>query len=193
MPTREFVQKKPPIQDMAISKQKLNEDELLSLKKQKKLNSKYRLGCFMLVVLIVIPIIYFSGVLHNEDYSDIIFLGFGLFGIIFTFIISSLSDITFENDLQEKEKYVGTSSIKNKKRVEDDENSSVDYLITFEDWRIGTKYISEEYWNLVEVGNVFYVEQATNSGFVFRLECNGTDYTKALFSNVFSADGSFMG
>ena len=66
--------------------------------------------------------------------------------------------------------------VKKKEYFYDNENNSESHIITFDEWRIGQKSFKKEYWNKVNEGDEFYVEQATNSGFTLKLEKENTDF-----------------
>ena len=50
------------------------------------------------------------------------------------------------------------------------------FMITFNDWRIGNNRFEEEYWNDIKVNDVFFIEQAVNSGLVLKITKNNTDF-----------------
>jgi len=90
--------------------------------------------------------------------------------------MGSLKDVNFYNDLKEKQKYVGTVKVKKKEYFYDDESNYESYVVNFDEWRIGNKSFKEDFWNIINEGDEFYVEQAVNSGFILKLEKDKKDF-----------------
>ncbi|QOG01557.1 hypothetical protein [Flavobacterium sp. MDT1-60] len=95
-------------------------------------------------------------------------------------LLGTLRDTNYDNDLNERKKYVGLVKVKKKEYFYDNENNSESHIITFDEWRIGEKSFKKEYWNKIIEGDEFYVEQAANSGFLFKLEKENTDFKTRL-------------
>ncbi len=159
---------------MAIIKIAFTKEDTQLVKNKIKANSTIRLlisGFSLLVLLIVYLAV-------NFDASNSTFYHFRIAIIIINafLILGSLRDANLYNDLKEKQKYVGTVKIKKKDYFYDRENNSELHQVTFDEWRIGEKSFKKEFWNDVNEGDEFYVEQAANSSLVLKLEKENIDF-----------------
>ena len=159
---------------MAITKVSLTKADIESLKGKKKSNLKLRLGISFFSLLILL-IAYVS---VGFDSSNSNFYFFKIIAIVINafLLLGVLIDANYDNDLREKQKYVGLVKVKKKEYFYDSENNSESHIITFDEWRIGQKSFKKEYWNKINEGDEFYAEQATNSGFTLKLEKENIDF-----------------
>lgn len=157
---------------MALTKTSFTNTD--AVKSKKKSNSKIRIWISFfsfLILLIVYLSLGFDTSTSPFDFFKIIVIVINAF-----LIISALRDTNYNTDLSEKQKYIGMVKVKKKEYFYDNDNNSESHIINFDDWRIGEKSFKEEYWNKINEGDEFYVEQATNSGVVFRLEKENIDF-----------------
>jgi hypothetical protein len=163
---------------MPLTKTSLTNTDIEAVKSKKKSNSKKRfwISFFSLLILLIV---YLSS---SFDTSGSFFNFFIIVVIVINsfLIISSLRDTNYNTDLSEKQKYLGLVKVKKKEYFYDNDNNSEMHIITFDDWRIGEKTFQVEYWNKINEGDEFYVEQAANSGVVFRLEKENIDFKTGL-------------
>ncbi|MBP4138634.1 hypothetical protein [Flavobacterium geliluteum] len=159
---------------MPITKAVLSKEDIESLKIKKKSKSKTRIlgSIFSLLVLLIVYLCV------GCDSSNSTFYFFRIFIIVINVFIfmGSLKDVNFYNDLKEKQKYVGTVKVKKKEYFYDDESNYESYVVNFDEWRIGNKSFKEDFWNIINEGDEFYVEQAVNSGFILKLEKDKKDF-----------------
>ncbi|TPG32122.1 hypothetical protein [Flavobacterium pectinovorum] len=159
---------------MALTKTSFTNTDIEAVKSKKKSNSKIRIWISFfsfLILLIVYLSLGFDTSTSPFDFFKIIVIVINAF-----LIISALRDTNYNTDLSEKQKYIGLVKVKKKEYFYDNDNNSESHIINFDDWRIGEKSFREEYWNKINEGDEFYVEQATNSGVVFRLEKENIDF-----------------
>jgi hypothetical protein len=159
---------------MALTKTSFTNTDIEAVKSKKKSNSKIRIWISFfsfLILLIVYLSLGFDTSTSPFDFFKIIVIVINAF-----LIISALRDTNYNTDLSEKQKYIGMVKVKKKEYFYDNDNNSESHIINFDDWRIGEKSFKEEYWNKINEGDEFYVEQATNSGVVFRLEKENIDF-----------------
>lgn len=159
---------------MAITKVSLTIKDIEALKNEKKSRSNSRIWISIISILIL-SIVYLC--VGFDTSSDV----FRFFAVVIIVINGSLFlwlliDSNFDNDLSEKQKYVGIVKVKKKKYWQDNENNSETFIINFDEWRIGNKAFKEEYWKKINEGDEFYVEQAANSGFVLKLKRENEDF-----------------
>lgn len=163
---------------MPLTKTSFTNTDIEAVKSRKKSNSKKRfwISFFSLLILLIV---YLSS---GFDTSSSFFNFFIIVVIVINsfLIISSLRDTNYNTDLSEKQKYVGLVKVKKKEYFYDNDNNSEMHIINFDDWRIGEKSFKKEYWNKINEGDEFYVEQATNSGVIFRLEKENIDFKSGL-------------
>lgn len=159
---------------MPLTKVSLTKTDIESLKGKKKSNSKLRIGISFFSLLILL-IVYVS---VGFDTSHSFFYFFKIVVIVINafLLLGTLRDTNYDNDLNERKKYVGVVKVKKKEYFYDNENNSESHIITFDEWRIGEKSFKKECWDKINEGDEFYVEQATNSGFMFKLEKENTDF-----------------
>lgn len=167
---------------MPLAKVSLTETDIQLLTNKKKLNSGIRIKISLISVIILLVVYFYVGF----DISNYTFI---VFGIMILFIhgflfISSVKDVSFYNDLNEKQKYSGIIKVTKKEHWIDDENDWERYNIDFNEWRIGSKSFHVEYWNKINEGDEFYIEQAINSGFVFRLEKETQDFKNGILKEL---------
>jgi len=163
---------------MPVTKKALTKTDIESLKGKKKSNSKIRIWISVFSLLFLL-IVYLS---VSFDTSNSVFYFFRIVVIVINafLLLGSLRDSNYETDLSERQKYVGLVQVKKKEYFYDNENNSESHIIIFDEWRIGEKAFKKEYWNKIKEGDEFYVEQAINSGFIFKLEKEDTDFKMAL-------------
>lgn len=156
---------------MPLKKTSLTNTDIEAVKSKKRSNSKKRfwISFFSLLILLIV---YLSS---DFNYFIIVVIVVNSF-----LIIGSLTDTNYNTDLSEKQKYIGLVKVKKKEYFFDNDNSSESHIINFDDWRIGEKSFKVEYWNKINEGDEFYVEQAANSGVVFRLEKENIDFKTGL-------------
>lgn len=159
---------------MAVTKTSLTLTDIESLKGKKKGNSRLRIGISIFSLLILL--IAYIGVGFDTSNSNFYFFKIVVIVINAFLLLGVLRDTNYDNDLIEKQKYVGVVKVKKKEYFYDNENSSESFIITFDEWRIGEKSFKEEYFKKINEGDEFYVEQATNSGFTLKLEKENIDF-----------------
>ena len=159
---------------MPVTKTLLTKTDVESLKNKKKSNSKIRIW-ISIVSFLILLIVYVS---VGFDTSNSKFYFFKIVIIIINafLLLGSLTDANYDTDLSERQKYVGLVKVKKKECFYDSEDNSESHIITFDEWRIGQKSFNKEFWNKINEGDEFYVEQSTNSGFVFKLEKDNIDF-----------------
>jgi hypothetical protein len=158
---------------MSLIKVPLTENDLRILKVKKKSNDKSRLYLsFFLILILLISYLIVGFDLSNETFK---FIKIIVIVIISFLILGSLIDTNFENDFKEKIKFIGTVKVKKKEYVYDSEDNLENYILTFDDWRIGVKSVLKEFWNEINEGDEFYIEQASNSGFILKFEKENLD------------------
>jgi hypothetical protein len=158
---------------MSLIKVPLTENDLRILKEKKKSNDKSRLYLFFFLILILLISYLIVGFdLSNETFK---FIKIIVIVIISFLILGSLIDTNFENDFKEKIKFIGTVKVRKKEYVYDSEDNLENYILTFDDWRIGVKSVLKEFWNEINEGDEFYIEQASNSGFILKFEKENVD------------------
>jgi hypothetical protein len=159
---------------MPVTKISLTKTDIESLKGKKKSNSKLRIGSsiFSLLVLLIVYI----NVGFDTSNSNFYFFKIVVIVINAFLLLGTLTDTNYDNDLSERKKYVGLVKVKKKEYFYDNENNSESHIIIFDEWRIGEKSFKKEYWNKIKEGDEFYVEQATNSSFTFKLEKENIDF-----------------
>lgn len=158
---------------MALIKVPLTENDIRILKRKKKSNDKSRLYVLFFSILILLISYFIVGFdLSNETFK---FIKVIVIVIISALILGSLIDTNFENDFKEKIKFIGAVRVKKKEYVYDSEDNSENYILTFDDWRIGVKSVLKEFWNETNEGDEFYIEQAFNSGFILKFEKENVD------------------
>lgn len=159
---------------------KLSSKDITHLKKQVK--NDYLLLFFMTVILIL-----FWYLFNDNGIFGKLTLVFGGIGILGAF----LNRLTIYQDLIEKKKYSGEFKVigkieKVRRRGHDTDSghfSSVEdiiYLIKFNDWRIGNIRFEKKYWEIVNEGDIFEIDQAVNSQYVLRISREGKDFKKAV-------------
>lgn len=163
---------------MPLTKTSLTNTDIEAVKSKKKSNSKKRFWISFFSLLILLIVYLSSG--FNTSGSFFNFFIIVVIVINSFLIISSLRDTNYNTDLSEKQKYVGLVKVKKKEYFYDNDNNSESHIINFDDWRIGGKTFKVEYWNKINEGDEFYVEQAANSGVVFRLEKENIDFKTGL-------------
>ncbi|KAF2517916.1 hypothetical protein [Flavobacterium foetidum] len=163
---------------MPLTKVSLNQFDIQSLKGKKRYNSRFRIWISFISIL-VFAIIYLS---VGFDASNNVFKFFAIVTIVahlFLFI-SSTVDNGFSHDLKEKQKYAGILKAIKKEHWIDDENGWERFKVDFGEWKIGVKSFQKAYWEKINEGDEFYIEQAVNSGFVFKLEKDNVDFKMGL-------------
>ncbi|MEN2399902.1 hypothetical protein GKZ90_0008950 [Flavobacterium sp. MC2016-06] len=163
---------------MAVTKAALTEVDIQSLKNKKKNNSKMRITISLISTLSLLMVYLIVG--FDTSNSFFRFFAGAVILINSALILKSLIDTNYDNDLSEKQKYVGTVKVKKKEYWYDNEDNSEIFMINFDEWRIGNKSFKEEIWNTINEGDEFYVEQATNSGFLIKLEKDNVDFKAGL-------------
>jgi hypothetical protein len=163
---------------MPLTKIPLTKADIEAVKSKKKNKSKFRIW-ISIVSFLILLIVYLS---VGFDTSDSTFEFFKIVVIVIHafLLLGSLTDTNFYNDLNEKQKYAGLVKVKKKEYFFDSEDNSESHIIIFDDWRIGEKSFKKEHWNKINEGDEFYVEQATNSGLVFKLEKENIDFKTGL-------------
>ena len=158
---------------MALTKVSLTENDIKILKRKKKSNDKSRL--YVLFFSILILLISYLIVGFNVSNETFKFIKVIVIVIISVLILGSLIDTNFENDFKEKIKFIGNVRVKKKEYIYDSEDNSENYILTFDDWRIGVKSVLKEFWNETNEGDEFYIEQASNSGYILKFEKEDVD------------------
>ncbi|MCV2486892.1 hypothetical protein OD917_18320 [Flavobacterium sp. SH_e] len=159
---------------MAVTKIPLTKEDIILVKNRIKANSVIRLlgSGFTLIVLLIV---YLS---TGRDTSNDTFCFFKIAVIVINafLLIGWLRDTNLYNDLKDRQKYVGTIKVKHKNYHYDSENNSTIYQIIFDEWRVGNVCFIEKFWNDINEGDEFYVEQATNSSLILKLEKDNVDF-----------------
>ncbi|AWK05361.1 hypothetical protein HYN56_14405 [Flavobacterium crocinum] len=159
---------------MAITKIALTKEDIQLVKNKIKANSAIRISIsgFSLLVLLIIYLAV------DCDTSNSTFYHFRIAIIVINafLLLGSLRDANLYNDLREKQKYAGTVKVKKKVYSYDRENNYENYQIYFDEWKIGDKSFKKEFWNDIEEGDEFYVEQAANSALVLKLDKENIDF-----------------
>nr|WP_294783491.1 hypothetical protein [uncultured Flavobacterium sp.] len=159
---------------MAVTKTALTKQDIVLVKNRIKSNSTIRLlgSGFTLIVLLIV---YLS--VGCDTSNDTFYFFRAAVIVINSFILLSwLRDTNLYNDLNEKQKYVGTVKVKKKEYFYDNENNSESYQVTFDEWRIGDVSFKEEFWKKINEGDEFYVEKAVNSGLILKLEKDNVNF-----------------
>lgn len=159
---------------------KLSPKDITSLKRQVK--NDYLLLLFMIAMLML-----FWYLFNDNGIFGKLILVFGGIGILGAF----LNRLTIYQDLIERKKYSGEFKVIEKiervrRRGHDTDSGhfssmeNIIYLIKFNDWRIGDVRFKKEYWEIVNEGDVFEIDQAVNSQYVLRISREGKDFKKAV-------------
>ncbi|MBB4802993.1 hypothetical protein HNP37_003068 [Flavobacterium nitrogenifigens] len=159
---------------MAVSKIALTKEDIVLVKNRIKANSTIRLlgSGFSLIVLLIV---YLCVGCDTSNHTFYFFRG-AIIVINAFLLLSWLRDINLYNDLNEKQKYVGTVKVKKKEYHYDNENNSEIHQVNFDEWRVGNVCFKEKFWNDIEEGDEFYVEQAANSSLILKLEKDNVDF-----------------
>ena|SRR6218665_557696 len=163
---------------MAITKIALTKEDIQLVKNKIKANSTIRISIsgFSLLVLLIVYLAVSCDASNSTFYHvRIVIIVINAF-----LLLGSLKDANLYNDLREKRKYAGTVKVNKKVYSYDRENNYENYQIYFDEWKIGDRSFKKEFWNDVNEGDEFYVEQAVNSGLIFKLERDTIDFTKGL-------------
>lgn len=159
---------------MAVTKIPLTKEDIVLVKNRIKANSVRRLLGSGLT-LVILLIVYFS--VDRDTSSDTFcFFKIGVIVINAFLLLGWLRDTNLYNDLKEKRKYVGTVKVKHKNYLHDKEDNSTIYQIIFDEWRVGMVCFNEKFWNDINEGDEFYVELATNSSLILKLEKDNIDF-----------------
>jgi len=161
----------------SLLKQPFSDIDIEELKQKQKKNSKTNF-IFVVVLILIFLINYFlfKDNIKNNVYQFIKIVDLLLFGLI---ILIVLYQNVYSLDLTDKTKYVGIVKIKNKIFIYDAEQPN-EYKIKFDDWRIRTVNFHKEYWDLINENDEFYLEQAINSEYIFKLRRNDEDFIKGI-------------
>ena len=163
---------------MSLLKVPLTETDIEILRKKKKSNTNIRLWVLTISIFILLISYFCSG--FDQTSESFKFLKIIVIVIIGALFLGTLIDTNFDNDFKEKQKFVGSVKIKKKEYWHDIEDNRDFYIITFDDWRIGEKSVMKDFWNKSKEGDEFYIEQAMNSGFIFRFEKENMNYINEL-------------
>lgn len=159
---------------MPVTRVTLTETDIEILKKRKKRNSNTRIS-ILVVSLLIFFISNFYSSNENFKYVKVFFII-----IILLLFLSSLFDVNLYNDLSEKEKFVGLVKVKEKEyRLDSEDNTEIHFII-FDEWRIGNIQFKKEYWDRINKGDEFYIEQTTNSDYILGLSKENIDFTEGI-------------
>ena len=158
----------------------LTDTDIYKIKNYKNYRSLNRIftASFLIVILLI------TCVIVKFDSNNVFFKFMTIFiiSLIFVLIILSFIDTNFNNDLREKKKIVGLSKIKTKEHRIDNEDNKEQFILIFDDWRIGEQFVTKEFWLQTEETNEFYIEVAINSGYVLKFEKDNISYIDELIS-----------
>lgn len=163
---------------MALSKVSLSDDDIKLLIRKKKGNKNVRL--LVLLFSILVLFIIYTSVGFDTSNETFKFFKIVVIIVISALILSTLIDANFDNDLKEKQKFVGNIKVKKKEFWHNIEDNIDHYIIIFDEWQVGQKYVKREFWNETNESDEFYVEVAMNSGYVLKFTKNNIDVVNAL-------------
>jgi ABC-type transport system involved in cytochrome c biogenesis permease component len=117
---------------MALSKVSLSDNDIKLLIRKKKGNKNVRL--LVLLFSILVLFIIYASVGFDTSNETFKFFKIVIIIVISALILSTLMDANFDNDLKEKQKFVGNIKVKKKEFWHNIEDNIDHYIIIFDEW-----------------------------------------------------------
>ena len=138
----------------------------------KQISNKKR-GCVIAFYLfLIIPI---SFILNQSFPISLTLTIVGLISFLF-FIIEYAGYSTMKYDIMDGVKITGACKVIEKvKYSTSDDPSKIYYLLSFSDYRVGTKSFKKVFWESIEIDNVFYIEHTIHSRKTLSLKFNDVE------------------